>query len=528
MTRWFTALALAFGLATLAACGDTAPPKGSVFVWGKSSDASRLDPATVTDGESVMVTTNIFDNLVAFEPGSAKLIPWLATEWSTSDDGLIWTFTLRAEVTFHDGSPFDAEAVVFSFERQKDPNHPAHVGDFAYYADNFKSLQTIEAIDAHTVRFTLSRPYQPFLSALALFSAAIVSPAAWKSEGIDESTGRYRYDFSERPVGTGPFVFQKWEKDARIVLTANPDHFAGKPAIERLVFKPIEKAQARLQELIAGSIHGMDNPDPADLERAEAHGDLRVVRQPGINTGYLAMNTMKKPFDDVRVRQAIAYAIDKARIIEAAYEGRAVPAVTMCPVGMPGHVDIEDRKPDLDRARALLAEAGHPDGFATKLSYGTAQRTYMPNPPNVAIQIQADLARIGIEVELEKVEWSAYIPATKRGDHEMCLLGWMADILDPDNFLYVLLDKENARPGSANNVSFYRDEQVHEWLMAAQRSGDEAERADLYAKVQRRVFEQCPVVPIAQAPDVRILRRGIAGYRIYPVGGEYFREVRFE
>ncbi len=214
--------------------------------------------------------------------------------------------------------------------------------------------------------------------------------------------------------------------------------------------------------------------------------------------------------------------------MQAAYEGRAEPAVTMCPVGMPGHVDLEDRKPDLEKAKALLTEAGLPDGFKVRLSYGTAQRTYMPNPSNVAIQIQADLKRIGIEVVLEKIEWSAYIPATKRGDHEVCLLGWMADILDPDNFLYVLLDKENARPGSANNVSFYRDDQVHEWLVEAQRSGDHEKRMELYEKVQRRVFEQCPVIPIAQAPDVRILRKGVAGYRIYPVGGEYFREVRFE
>jgi peptide/nickel transport system substrate-binding protein len=499
---------------------------GGTFIWGRSGDASHLDPAIVTDGESVMVVTNIFDTLVTFREGTTEIIPWLAERWETSGDGLQWTFHLREGVSFHDGSSCDAAAVVFSFERQKDPDHPAHVGAFPYYADNFKALERIEAVDPQTVRFTLSRPYAPFLAALALFSAGIVSPAAWKSEGKRDD-GRYAYDFARRPVGTGPFIFREWKQDERIVLEANAVHFRGRPPIDRLVFRPIKDPHARLKDLQADGIQGMDNPDLVDIDAANADGRLQVLSRPGLNVCYLAMNTQKAPFTDVRVRQAVAFAIDKRRLIAAAYNGRGDPAVTMCPQTMVGHLALEDRHPDLARARELLAEAGFAGGFETELWHGDVQRAYLPDPDGVAIQIQQDLKLIGVRARIRKMEWSAYIPATQRGEHPMCLLGWMADIGDPDNFLYVLMDKDNARPGSANNISFYEGEEVHGLLLKAQRTYPMEERVSLYHEAQRILFRDAPTVPLVTVPDFRILRREIRGYTIYPAGGEYFRRVSF-
>jgi peptide/nickel transport system substrate-binding protein len=383
----------------------------------------------------------------------------------------------------------------------------------------------VEAVDATTVRFTLSRPYAPFLASLALFSAAIVSPAAWKSEGLGED-GKYRYDFARKPVGSGPFGFKEWKRDERIVLEANEDHFAGRPKLDRLVFRPIKDPRARLKDLQANGIHGMDNPDLVDLDEARTDERLVVLSRPGLNVCYLAMNTMRPPFDDVRVRRAAAFAIDKQRLIRAAYDGdKGEPAVSMCPKGMLGHLASEDRRPDLEKARALLAEAGFPDGFETELWHGDVQRAYLPDPDGVAIQIQQDLKQIGIRARIRKVEWSAYIPATQRGEHPMCLLGWMADIGDPDNFLYVLLDKDNARVGSANNVSFYTGDRVHELLLAAQRSYDTDERVRLYHEAQRILFQEVPTIPLVTVPDFRVLRKEVSGYTIYPAGGEYFRKV---
>jgi peptide/nickel transport system substrate-binding protein len=515
-------------VALFAACGGGSAPSKSdkvTFVWGRSGDAVRLDPALVTDGESVQVITNVFDTLVSFKPGTTELVPWLATSWEASDDGLVWTFHLRQGVKFHDGSALDAEAVVFSFERQSDAGHPAHreEDDFAYYKTNFKALEKVEAVDAHTLRFTLSQPYAPFLAALALFNCSIVSPTAFASEGTDER-GKYRYDFSSNPVGSGPFVFKSWQRDSRIVLNANPDHFAGAPKIDRLIFKPIKNAHTRLKELQSGTIQGMDNPNLRDLERAGDMPGLRVVTKPGINVCYLAMNTEKPPFNDVRVRQAVAYAIDKRSLIESAYDGKAEPAVSMCPASMAGHLALEDYEPHGEMARKQLELGGVKPGLEVELWYPVIQRTYLPDSSATAIQIQQDLKAVGIDAKLRKVEWAAYLSGTANGEHDLCILGWMADIFDPDNFLYVLLDKDNAvKP--AENRSFYKGEEVHRLLIEAQRTSDWAKREKLYHEAQRILHRDVPVIPLATVPDYRVLRDNVEGYEIYPAGGEYFRHV---
>jgi peptide/nickel transport system substrate-binding protein len=508
---------------------DPDPKRGGIFIWGRSHDATLLDPADVTDGESVMVVTNLFDTLVSFQRGSTELEPALATEWETSDDKLVWTFRLREGVNFHDGTPVDAAAVAFSFERQRDPAHPARraTSAFSYYHNNFKQLDKVEAVDPRTVRFTLKEPYAPFLAALALFNCAIVSPTAFASEGKG-ADGRYTYNFAQRPVGSGPFVFESWEKDAHITLRANPAYWRGAPYLDKLVFKPITDPQARLKELEGGGIHGMDNPELKDLEAIQRNPDLMLLGSPGINVCYLAMHTGKKPFDDVRVRQAVAFAIDKKRIIQAAYNRIGTPATSMCPETMTGHhARLVDRSRDVARAKRLLAEAGLPDGFETTLRYPNSQRTYLPNPGNTAIQIQQDLKEVGVKVVLEKLEWSALVKATQNGEHDMCLMGWMADIFDPDNFLYMLLDKDNAVEGVANNLSFYKGERVHDLLLEAQRTYDWHRREWLYHQVQEILHEEAPTVPLATVPDFRVVRKDVRGYTIYPAGGEYFRHVSF-
>ncbi|MFI5402319.1 MAG: ABC transporter substrate-binding protein [Planctomycetota bacterium] len=508
---------------------DPEPKQGGIFIWGRSGDAKLLDPADVTDGESVMVCTNLFDTLVGFKRGSTEIEPSLAKEWTTSDDKLTWTFTLREGVKFHDGSPLDADAVVFSFERQRDPAHPARRASstFSYYQNNFKALEKVEAVDATTVKFTLREPYAPFLAALALFNCAIVSPAAFASEGKD-ADGRYKYNFAQKPVGSGPFAFEAWEKDAHVTLRANQEYWGGAPCVEKLVFKAVVDPQTRLKELESGSLHGMENPELRDLEMIQKNPDLRLVGGAGINVCYLAMHTGKKPFSDARVRQAIAFAIDKKRIIATAYDNLAEPAVSMCPRTMAGFSKtLIDRTRDPKRAKRLLAEAGYASGFKTELWYPVIQRAYLGDPGTTAIQIQQDLKEVGIEVKIQKMDWTAILEATSAGKHEMCLMGWMADIFDPDNFLYVLLDKDNAVEGTANNLSFYKGDRVHELLLGAQRTYDWHTRERLYKEAQEILLEDAPTVPLVTVPDFRVLRKDVRGYAIYPAGGEYFRHVSF-
>jgi peptide/nickel transport system substrate-binding protein len=501
-------------------------PRGTL-VFARGGDSKYLDPALVTDGESVKVCTNLFDTLIRFKPGSAELAPGLATSWEASKDGLTWTFRLR-EAKFHDGSPVDADAVVFSFLRQKDPNHPAHVGEFGYWNDNFGAVETVRALDPRTVEMRLSNPSGTFEATMALFSMAIESPKAWASEGKGPD-GKYLYDFKQKPVGSGPFRFKSWSHDDTIVLDANPDYWGGPPKLAKVVFKTITDNAQRLLAVESGQADVMDGMNPQDAARAAAGKDVVLEQQPGLDLAYLAMNTRRKPFDDVRVRQAIAFAIDKETIRRAAYDGTGDVAVTMLPKGMPGWKETADRKRDVEKAKGLLADAGLAKGFSFTLLCGERPRPYMPRPESVAIQIQQDLRAIGVEVRVEKINFNLLLEEAGKAKHDACLVGWSADYGDADNFLYPLLDKDNAREESgSNNLSFYVDDTVHQWLVAARRSTDHAERMRLYGLAQDKVLADAPVIPLMQMPDQRVRRATVKGYRIYPVGGEYLHDVSVE
>lgn len=498
----------------------------STLIWARGADSTKLDPAVVTDGESVKVITNLFDTLVRFEPGSLDLRPGLAESWSVSDDGLVWTFRLR-DATFHDGTPVDAAAVVFSIERQRDAEHPGHTDSYPYFLNNFGLIADVTAADPSTVEIRLAEPDAAFLAKMTLFSMAIVSPTAFASEGTG-ADGKYAYPFHEQPVGSGPFRFVRWDRDNLIVLEANPDYWDGPPGVERLMFRVIGDNNQRLIAVESGQAHVMDGVNPQHAERVEGNPDLVLERKPALNIAYLAMNNQVEPFTDARVRQAVAFALNKENVRKAAYDGRGDLATVPVPVGMPGRIEIEDRSRDVAQAKELLAAAGHPDGFEVTLVHGDNPRPYMPRPRDVATQIQQDLAEVGIRVKVEQMRWSPYLEATQNGEHQMCLLGWSADYGDPDNFLYVLLHEANTQKGTANNVSFYRSAEVSRLLSQARVEVDRDRRMELYAQAQRRIFEDAPMVPLMQMPDLRVLSPKVKGYVIYPAGGEYLHSVTLE
>lgn len=513
----------------LVACGggdgeSTAESGGSTLVWARGADSTKLDPAVVTDGESVKVISNVFDTLVRFEPGTLDLRPGLAESWSVAPDGLLWTFQLR-DAKFHDGTPVDAEAVKFSFDRQRDSAHPGHTDTYPYYLNNFGLITDVRAKDAKTVEIQLSQPDAAFLAKMTLFSSAIVSPTAFASQGTG-ADGKYSYPFHEQPIGSGPFKFVRWDRDNLIVLEANPDYWDGPPGVDRLMFKVIGDNNQRLIALESGQAHIMDGVNPQHADRVTSGDDLVLSRKPALNIAYFAMNNDKPPFDDARVRQAVAFAIDKENIRKAAYDGRGDLAVVPVPVGMPGRADLTDRKRDVAKAKELLAAAGHPDGFEMTLTHGDNPRPYMPRPRDVATQIQQDLAEVGIVVKVEQQRWTPYLEATQNGEHQACLLGWSADYGDPDNFLYVLLHEANTEKGTANNISFYRSSEVSELLSKARVEVDRDARMAMYAEAQQKIFDDAPMVPLMQMPDLRVLSPRVQGYVIYPAGGEYLHSVK--
>jgi ABC-type transport system substrate-binding protein len=328
-------------------------PKDGRVVFARAGDAVGLDPGRVTDGESSNPIEQIYDTLVRYKPGTVEVIPALAESWTSDEPRTTWTFRIRPGVKFHDGTPCDAAAVVNAFERQRDPKHKHHFrDDFSYWDDQFKAYVSEVAVGPgeREVVFRLSRPAPAFfLQVLGVFAFSIPSPAALDEHGED---------FRRHPVGTGPFVFVSWQSGAEIVLRRNDGYWDGPPAVKDLIFRKAQDPSARTQQLRAGEAQVIDNVDLISLAQLEKDPGVTVVKQLGLQVAYLTMQNQKKPFDDVRVRRAVALALDKGRLIQAGWQGRATAAVTPVPPGLPGHAnDLPDHARNHAQARALLDEA---------------------------------------------------------------------------------------------------------------------------------------------------------------------------
>jgi len=499
---------------------ESAPPVTPpvTLIYGRAQDSVGLDPAHQEDGESFKVCESIYDMLVQYQRDSTEIEPGLAESWETSKNGLEWTFHLRQGVKFHDDTPeepseLDADAVVFSLLRQHDKEHPFHSvgGPYLYWdtLDLDEIVDRIEKVDKYAVKITLTRPYAPFLNAMAVVPFAIVSPKALKKWGED---------FASHPVGTGPFKFVSWERDARIVLEVNENYWGGKPAIERLMFRVIPISAVRLLALEKGNIHIMDMINPADVDRIKRNKRLVLLERAGLNIGYVAMNLDKEPFkDNKKVRQAINHAINKEAITNYLYKGLGIAAKNPIPPTMWGYDDtIEDFTYAPELAEQLLKEAGYPNGFSTTLWAMPNPRPYFPVPDSIADAIQADLAKVGIKAEIVNREWGRYLEEVRNGEHDMAMLGWSADYVDPDNFLYFLLDKESAEK-PAGNIAFYRSDELHEVLIKAQTTTDQSERVRLYKEAQRIVHEDVPWVCVAHAKQVAAISQKVKDYDIHPI-----------
>ncbi|HLI12649.1 MAG TPA: ABC transporter substrate-binding protein [Alphaproteobacteria bacterium] len=474
----------------------------------------------------------LYNRLVEFERGGTRLVPGLAASWEVSADGRAYTFHLRRGVkwqTTRDFAPtrdFDADDVVFSFARQwrkDDPWYRVTSDDHGYFdAMGFPALlKSIDKLDDHTVRFVLNAPEAPFLADLAMDFASIISEeyadrmmAAGTPERLDQA-----------PVGTGPFQLERYRKDTLIRYRANPDYWQGKAKLDSLVFAITPDAAVRLAKLKANECQVMADPDPADIPAITADPALALATAPGLNIGYIAFNTRKTPFGDVRVRRAVAMAVDKRAIIAAVYGGMATPAATPIPPGLWSHDDaIADYPYDPAAARKLLAEAGYPRGFATTLWALPLQRPYNPNGRRMATLVQAELAAIGVRAEIVSYEWGEYRRRLNRGEYDMAEIGWIGDNGDPDNFLYTLLACPHGTAGSGNSGGWC-DPRFQSLVLAAKRSADQAQRARLYRQAQAIFHDAEPWVPIAYGAQVDAIRRSVQDYKPSPFGHHDFYGV---
>jgi len=533
----FISLVLMFGAISIASASET-------FVFATSGDATRLDPGDVTDNESMERMDNIFECLVGFKPGTTEIQPWLATSWDISSNGKEIVFHLRKGVKFHDGTDFNADAVVFSFARQYDNNHPYHeYGEWVLWKALLGAIEKVVKIDDYTVKIVLRRKNAATITSLTMmYAVAIVSPT---------NAEKYKEDAFKHPCGTGPFKFLEWVKDDHITLEANENYWGGKPKLDRLIFKVIPDPSARLMALEVGEVQGIEYPNPGDFDRIKANKDLVLMSASGMNIGYMAINTgygykdanengvrdidteplvktpgYLEPLTKKKVRQAINMAIDKQSIVDNIYMGTAIKAKNGMPSFMLGYNDeIQDFSYDPAKAKELLAEAGYPDGFEVTLYVMPVSRAYMFDPPKIGEAIQSYLSAVGIKVEFYQVDWGTYIQEVEAGKHQMCLLGITGDTGDTDDFMSYCYAPNSAAIGIASNQAFYNNEEVQKLISKSLETYNKDERAEYYKKVQEIIHEDAPWVYLAHANQNLVFSARVHGFVLYPTSRMFFYPV---
>ncbi|MCW5694816.1 MAG: ABC transporter substrate-binding protein [Pseudolabrys sp.] len=524
-TRSLSALAIA---ATLFAT----PLSAKTLVYCSEGSPENFYPGINTTGTSFDANSQIYSRIVDFERGTTNVVPGLAEKWDISADGTVYTFHLRKGVKWHSNANFkptrdlNADDIMFMFERQwKDSNPYFKVtsSNHSYFNDMGlpKLLKSIEKVDDYTVKVTLNAPEAPFLSDLAMEYAGVQSKEyadAMLKAGTPEKV-------DQEPIGSGPFYLVQYQKDAIIRYKAFPQFWGGKAAIDDLIFSITPDASVRWAKLQKGECHVMPYPNPADLEAMRKDPNVTVLEQPGLNIGYLAYNTTKKPFDDVRVRKAVNMAMNKKAIVDAVFLSSGVPATNPIPPTMWSYnKSVKDDPYDPEAAKKLLAEAGYPNGFDTDLWAMPVQRPYNPNAKRIAELMQADLAKVGVKAKIVSYEWGEYRKRAQAGEHQMAQLGWTGDNGDPDNFLNTLLGCSSAK-GNGSNIAKFCYQPFEDLVQKAKTVSDQAERTKLYEQAQVIFKEQAPWFTIAHSVQLKPVRKEVVGFKLSPFGRHTFYGV---
>jgi peptide/nickel transport system substrate-binding protein len=462
----------------------------------------------VTAANDFRIVMNIYDGLARYKDGTLEPVPALATGWDISDDGTVYTFHLRMGVTFHDGSPFNADAVKFNFDRMLDENHPYHdTGPFPL-AFFFSSVKEVNVIDDLTVEFNLSEPYAPFLANIAYATGLIVSPEAVKQYGAD---------YGRHPSGTGAFRFVEWQPNNRVVVEKNPDYWDGAPSLDAVIFRPITDANTRIAEMLSGGLDLMVEVPPDAVAQFADSGDFKVYEAAGPHLWFLILNAKDGPFADKRIRQAANYAINKKALVENVLQGTAEVAAGPTPPAF-GWAYDDALKPypyDPEKAKELLKEAGY-DG--SKLTfYVTEGGSGMLDPVAMGTAIQADLEAVGMDVEIQSFEWNTFLGQVNpglEGKADMAEMAWMTQ--DPDTLPFLALRTDAWPDKGGFNSGYYSNPEVDKLLEAARVETDQAKRAEMYKKMQEIVHDDAPWVFVANWKQNAVSTAAVEGFELQP------------
>ncbi|MDR6204565.1 dipeptide transport system substrate-binding protein [Paraburkholderia graminis] len=516
-----------------------AAPTGTLVFCSEGSPAG-FDPGQHTTSTDFDASTNtVYNGLVQFRRGTLDLEPALATSWDISADQRTYTFHLRGGVKFHTTAwfrptrDFNADDVLFTFNRMlhaDDPFRKAYPSSFPYFSDlGFdRNIESIEKVDALTVRFRLKEPDVIFVRNLAMSFASILS-----AEYADKLSAAHREaDINQLPVGTGPFVFRSYQKDALIRYDANPFYWRPDDVkLAHLIFAITPDPAVRMQKLASGECQVSVFPRPADLEVVKRNAALTAVSGVGFNVGFVAYNTQHAPLNRVEVRRALDMAIDKPAIIQSVFSGNATIASNpMPPAQWSYNKQLKDAPYDPAKAKALLAQAGFPNGFEISLWAMPVQRPYNPNAQLMAQLmaqlIQQDWAKIGVRAKIVSYEWGEYNRRAKQGgEHDAMLYGWSGDNGDPDNWLGTLLGCDAVH---GSNVSKWCDPAFNALIDKARAAANVDERTALYQQAQVIFKQQVPYTPIAHSIVSLPVSKRVKGMVFSPLGSHRFEGVWLE
>lgn len=504
---WLVFLAAVF---FLAACGGGGNGDGNGDE-GTSGDgeptvlrvANGADPVTfdiqdTNDQATTRIAKQIYETLI-FQTEDLELVPGLATEWEEVEENL-YEFKLREDVTFHNGEPFTAEDVEFTLRRAVESPTIGHiVGSI--------DPDTIEVVDDHTIRVGTSDTFGPFLTHLAHPAVAILNQTAVEEAGED-------YGVSE-VVGTGPFEFEEWVTGTHVTANRYEDYWGEAPEIDRIEFNTVADPSVRLIELESGSVDIAYDIAPSDIPAVEDNEELTLINTPNLGSEYLGLSLNNDtPLRDVQVRQAIAHAIDVEAIIDTVYMGvgdQMAGPINELVFGY--NEDLEPIEYNLDTARDLLAEAGYPDGgFSLSLYVGDNSQERI----RVSQVVSEALAEIGITVEVQQMEWGAFLDSAAVGEPDMFLLGWTTVTTDADYGLYPLFHSNSF--GESGNRTFYANDRVDELLDLGRYTSDQDERLEYYHEAQEIIHDEVPWVFLQTRENVTGISNRVNGFEHHPTG----------
>ncbi|HLT59021.1 MAG TPA: ABC transporter substrate-binding protein [Limnochordales bacterium] len=500
---WVAAALICAGLLALAGHGLAQAPQ--VFVVALETDVVQFDPVKIQDATTSQVAFQIYEHLLKRDY-DGNLEPALATRWESDPTGQVWTFHLRQGVRFHDGSPFNAEVVKWHFERAMGPD--------SYFQTQYSVIDRIETPDDYTVVFHLKEPNAAFIDNIILANAGFIP----SKKAFEEKGDAFPYE----PVGTGPFKWNTWVKGQRVELARNDDWWGDGPKLDRLVIRVIPEANTQVIELETGGVHLITRASQTDLERLQQNPDVVVITKPAYRTRALEFNVAQPPFDDVRVRQAIQYAVDMPLIVRALAEPLLVPADSVVPVASwayAGEGVLPNYPYDLQKAEKLMREAGFvrdaqgrwtKDGQPLRMTIHTPDNRYYMDV-DISAAVANQLTRFGIETNVRVMEWAAYLEEVRNGQHQIAFLGWNQSSPEPS-----LFTDAKAKTNGRGNYGNYSDPALDAILDEALRVADEAQRRALYAEAQRIVNENAWFIWVGNEALTWIFRKEVQGFNPSP------------